>query len=138
ETTAKSSIQERKIRVTFLPPDSSVALEHSETNGIVCPRCCYYFLRPDYGTRHDLLAFLQALPEEELPAYTSPATTFDTPSATNRSASVKADSMSQPSFEHEKPKRGSIPSSTESPKPSGMDNLKAESIVAGPASNDDL
>jgi hypothetical protein len=46
--------------------------------------------------------------------------------------------MSQPSFEHEKPKRESIPISTELPKPSAMDNPKPESKVTGPASNDDL
>ncbi|KAE8146696.1 PapD-like protein [Aspergillus avenaceus] len=54
EKASKSSIQERKIRVNWLPAEEPAAAEQEDTNGVHAP-------------------------EEEPPAYTSPAANFQTP-----------------------------------------------------------
>ncbi|EEQ87249.1 integral ER membrane protein Scs2 [Blastomyces dermatitidis ER-3] len=74
EQTSKSSIQEQKIKVEFLPPQDSAETATAEINGI-------------------------ASPEEEPPAYTSPnASKFDTPTAV-RAALPDATSSDAPKAE---------------------------------------
>ncbi|GAQ07858.1 vesicle-associated membrane protein-associated protein C16G5.05c [Aspergillus lentulus] len=80
EKASKSSIQERKIRVNWLPAESSNGEQGKETNGI-------------------------SAPEEEPPSYTSPAANYQTP-AVGASTKISNDTspIPPPDFS-EKPKR---------------------------------
>ncbi|KAG2024556.1 hypothetical protein GB937_003748 [Aspergillus fischeri] len=80
EKASKSSIQERKIRVNWLPAESSNGEQGKETNGI-------------------------SAPEEEPPSYTSPGANYQTP-AVGASTKISNDTspIPPPDFS-EKPKR---------------------------------
>ncbi|EGE85664.2 integral ER membrane protein Scs2 [Blastomyces dermatitidis ATCC 18188] len=99
EQTSKSSIQEQKIKVEFLPPQDSAETATAEINGIVCPSC-RYLIPTGLGEDPRLHRLLvQASPEEEPPAYTSPnASKFDTPTAV-RAALPDATSSDAPKAE---------------------------------------
>ncbi|OJJ71384.1 hypothetical protein ASPBRDRAFT_196890 [Aspergillus brasiliensis CBS 101740] len=79
EKASKASLQERKIRVNWLPADDSSAAEQvTETNG--------------------------TMPEEEPPAYTSPNANFQTPAAVVAKSANDTSPIPPPDFS-DKPKR---------------------------------
>ncbi|OOF97785.1 hypothetical protein ASPCADRAFT_504856 [Aspergillus carbonarius ITEM 5010] len=79
EKASKASLQERKIRVNWLPADDTPATEQAaETNG--------------------------TMPEEEPPAYTSPSANFETPAAAVSKSANDTSPIPPPDFS-DKPKR---------------------------------
>ncbi|GKZ38236.1 phosphatidylinositol-binding protein scs2 [Aspergillus brasiliensis] len=108
EKASKASLQERKIRVNWLPADDSSAAEQvTETNG--------------------------TMPEEEPPAYTSPNANFQTPAAAVAKSANDTSPIPPPDFS-DKPKREvSTPQGiSESPATSTR-----SAIVGGAASSSD-
>ncbi|KAL2223404.1 MSP domain protein [Thermoascus aurantiacus ATCC 26904] len=111
---AKSAIQERKIRVNFLPPDSPTAEQRGETNGV-------------------------APSEEEQPSLSSPAANYDTPApATSKRPADDVSPIPAPDF-GEKPKQEpSPPPSNENTTPSGGASLKSTAASVVPTSTEDF
>ncbi|KAL2001869.1 hypothetical protein VTN02DRAFT_1081 [Thermoascus thermophilus] len=102
---AKPSIQERKIRVTFLPPDEPTPEQAGETNGA-------------------------APSEEEQQSVGSPTANYDTPAAAPRKPAENAAPIPPPDF-GEKPKpESSTPPSNENASPSGGASLRSTAASA--------
>ncbi|EAW10159.1 putative integral ER membrane protein Scs2 [Aspergillus clavatus NRRL 1] len=112
EKASKSAIQERKIRVNWLPADAPSAEQTAETNGI-------------------------SVSEEEPPAYTSPGANYQTPAVGVSSKTTNDTSPIPPPDFREKPKRDPLAqqsneTSTTSAKntalgiPTSADDLKAQ------------
>ncbi|PLN78867.1 MSP domain protein [Aspergillus taichungensis] len=108
EKATKSAVQERKIRVNWLPEDASGAEEGTQTNGI-------------------------HVPDDEPPAYTSPNATYQTPAVGMAKSTTDTSPIPPPDFS-DKPKREistpqashAQPTSARSPTGASTEELKSK------------